>query len=157
MCLTLGVTILDSTKEIQLLFSSQFNVGSPLCSSKACSYLSIAFVFLIALYMHLIYPSVESEAISSCIYNFQNTAILRRVWIIPETNRLLLAILAWSASLWNYKHLGCVVLNFIHAPCKYDDIWAIIRISRIKDGFMRVTIQMLNTALDALETRKIRE
>ena len=64
MCLTLGVTLLASTQEIQLVLSSQFTVGAPLWSSKASMYLWITLVFLTDLYMHLISPSVESDAIA---------------------------------------------------------------------------------------------
>ena len=63
MCLTLGVIFLASTTEIQLVLSSQFNVGSPLWIDKASMYLRVTLVFLTDLYMHLISPSVESEAI----------------------------------------------------------------------------------------------
>ena len=64
MCLTLGVTLLDPTTEIQLVLSSQCNVGSPLWSAKASIYLRITLVFLTDLYMHLISPSVDSDAIA---------------------------------------------------------------------------------------------
>ena len=40
------------------------HVGAPVWSSKASMYLRITLVFLTDLYMHLIFPSVESEAIS---------------------------------------------------------------------------------------------
>ena len=63
MCLTLGLIFLASTTEIQLVLSSQFNVGSPLWIDKASMYLRVTLVFLTDLYMHLISPSVESEAI----------------------------------------------------------------------------------------------
>ena len=63
-CLTLGVTILYSTTEIQLVLSSQCTVGAQLWSDKASTYLRIALVLLTELYMHLMYPSVESEAIT---------------------------------------------------------------------------------------------
>ena len=64
MCLTLGVTILASTKEIQLVVSSQCNVGAPVRIAKDYIYLRITLVFLTYLYMHLIYPSVESYDIA---------------------------------------------------------------------------------------------
>ena len=64
MCLTLGVTLLASTTEIQLLSSPQYTVGAPVWSAKASMYLRITLVFLTALYMHLISPSVESDAIA---------------------------------------------------------------------------------------------
>ena len=63
MCLTLGVTILASTKEIQLVLSSQYNVGATVGSAKASMYPQITF-FLTYLYMHLISPSVEPDAIA---------------------------------------------------------------------------------------------
>ena len=63
MCLTLGVTILDSKIEIQLVLSSQCTVGALVWRAKASMYLRTALVLLISLYMHLIYPSVDSEAI----------------------------------------------------------------------------------------------
>ena len=64
MCLTLGVTILSSTTETKLVLSSQCTVGAPVWSAKSSMYLRITLVFLTALYMHLIYPSVESDAIA---------------------------------------------------------------------------------------------
>ena len=60
----LGVTILSSTTEIQIVLSSQCNVGAPVWSVKASIYLRITLVFLIDLYMHLISPSLESYAIA---------------------------------------------------------------------------------------------
>ena len=65
MCLTLGVTILDSTTEIQLVLSSQCTVCAPLCSAKDSMYLRITLVFLTAFNINLIYTSVESDAIPS--------------------------------------------------------------------------------------------
>ena len=64
MCLTLGVTILDSTTDIKLVLYSQCNVVVPMWSDKASIYLRITLFFLTALYMHLISPSVESDAIA---------------------------------------------------------------------------------------------
>ena len=64
MCLTLGVTRLASTTEIQLVLSSQFNVCASVWSDKASMYLQITLVFFTALYIHLISPSVESDAIA---------------------------------------------------------------------------------------------
>ena len=61
---TLRVTILASTTEILLVLYSRFTVGTPVYSSKAYMYIRISLVFLKALYMHLIFPSVESEATS---------------------------------------------------------------------------------------------
>ena len=53
MCLNLGVTILASTTEIQLVLSSQCTVGACVYSAKASMYLRITLVFFTALYMHL--------------------------------------------------------------------------------------------------------
>ena len=64
MCLTQVGTLLASTTEIQLVLSSQCTVGAPVLSSKASMYLQITLVFLTALYMRLIYPSVESDYIA---------------------------------------------------------------------------------------------
>ena len=64
MCLTLGVTLLSSTKEIQLVLSFQYTVGAPVWNAKASMYLRIIFFFFTALYMHLIYPSLELDAIA---------------------------------------------------------------------------------------------
>ena len=64
MCLTLGVTILASTIEIQILLSSQFTFGTPVCSARASMYLRKTLVLLTDLYMHIIPPSVESEDIA---------------------------------------------------------------------------------------------
>ena len=58
MCLTLGVTILDSTTEIQLVLSYQCTVSAPVLSAKDTMYLCIYLSFLKSFYMHLIYPSV---------------------------------------------------------------------------------------------------
>ena len=63
MYLTLGVTILDSTTEMHLVLSFQFTVGAPVWRSRDSIYLLISLAFMTALYMHLIYPSLESEAI----------------------------------------------------------------------------------------------
>ena len=64
MCLTLGVILLASTAEIQLVLYSQCTLGAHVCSAKASMYLQTTLVFLIDLYMHLISPSVESYAIA---------------------------------------------------------------------------------------------
>ena len=42
----------------------QCTVGAPVWSAKASMYLRIALVLLTAFYMHLIYLSVESDAIA---------------------------------------------------------------------------------------------
>ena len=59
MCLTLGVTLLASTIEIQLVLSSQCTVGAHVWSTKASMYLRITLVFLTDLYMYQISPSVD--------------------------------------------------------------------------------------------------
>ena len=64
MCSSLVVTLLASTSEIQIVLSSQCTVGAPIWSYKASMYLRITLVYLTALYMHLIYPSVESDSIA---------------------------------------------------------------------------------------------
>ena len=64
MCLTLVVTLLASTTDIQLVLSYQCTVGAPVWSAKNSMYIWITFVLLTALNMHLTYPSVESDAIS---------------------------------------------------------------------------------------------
>ena len=64
MCLTLGVTLLYSTTEIKLVFYSQFNVGASVWSYRASMYLQNTLFLFTALYMYLIYPSVDSEAIA---------------------------------------------------------------------------------------------
>ena len=79
MCLTLGVTILASTTEIQLVLSSQCTVYAPVRSDKAYMYICIALVFLKDLYMHLISPSVDSEDIAGWICTFHQTEIPSRV------------------------------------------------------------------------------
>ena len=58
MCLTLEVTILASTTEIQPVLSTQCTVGATVWSAKYSVYLQITLVFLTSLYMHLISPSV---------------------------------------------------------------------------------------------------
>ena len=62
MCLTLGITLLTLTIEIQLWLSSQCTVGALVWIDNASMYLRIALVFLTVLYMYLISPSVESYA-----------------------------------------------------------------------------------------------
>ena len=64
MCLTIGVTLLASTAEIQLVLSYQCTVGAPVWSAKALMYLRTTLVLLTDLYLHLIYPSADSDAIS---------------------------------------------------------------------------------------------
>ena len=64
MCLILGLTLIASTTEIQLVLSYQCTVGATTWSAKAFMYLCITLIFLKALYMHLIYPSVESDTIA---------------------------------------------------------------------------------------------
>ena len=60
----LGVTALASTTGMQLVLSSQFIVGALVCSAKASVYFQITLFFFTDLYMHLISPSVESDAIA---------------------------------------------------------------------------------------------
>ena len=67
MCLTIGVTILASTSEIQLVLSSQYTIGYPVWSAKASMYLRIISVFLKSLYIYINNPSVDSDAISGRI------------------------------------------------------------------------------------------
>ena len=62
MCLTLGVTILDSTTDILRVLYLQYTVGAPVLIAKASMYFNIGVVLLIAFCMHLIYSSVELEA-----------------------------------------------------------------------------------------------
>ena len=49
--------------------------------------------------------------------------------------------------------LGCVVFKLVPTPFKPDQILSIIRIIRIKYGFMWVTSQIPKKALYTLETR----
>ena len=64
MCLTPGVTILDSTKDIQIVLYSQCTVVAPVWSDTTSMYLRITLVLLTYLYMHLIYLAVDSDAIA---------------------------------------------------------------------------------------------
>ena len=64
MFLTLGVTILDSTRELQLVLSYQCTVCAPVRSANTSVYIQITLVFLTASYMRPISPSVDSEAIA---------------------------------------------------------------------------------------------
>ena len=64
MCLTLGVTILDSTTERKIVLYYQCTGGAPLWSARASMYLRITSFLFTDLYIHLIYPSVESEDIA---------------------------------------------------------------------------------------------
>ena len=60
MCLTLGVTLLALTTEMQLVLSSQCTVGAPVWSATASMYVRITLFFVTALYIHPISTSVES-------------------------------------------------------------------------------------------------
>ena len=64
MHLTQGVTLLASTTEIQLVLASQCAVGETVWSAKASVYILIKLFSLTDLYIHLIYPSMESNYIS---------------------------------------------------------------------------------------------
>ena len=108
MCLTIGVTILASTKIIQLVLSSKCTVGAPVWSAKASIYLRITLFLLTYLYMNLIPQSVESEAIAFWICNLHQTETQIRVWRITETDRLLMRIIAYSASWWHSKQFWFV-------------------------------------------------
>ena len=79
MFLTLGVTLLSSTIEMQLVLYSHCTVVSPVWSSNAPIQHQITSVLLVALYMHLIYPSVDSEASTVCICTLKQTENTRRV------------------------------------------------------------------------------
>ena len=56
MYLTLGVNILASTTEIQLLLSFKCTVGETVWISKAPVYLCICLILFTEFYMHLIFP-----------------------------------------------------------------------------------------------------
>ena len=94
MFLTLGVTILASTTEIQLVLYSHCTASTSVFSAKAYMYLRITLVFLAVLYMYLIYSSVESEAFYVDLQFIQQTVTTIRVRRIPETDRVLVIILA---------------------------------------------------------------
>ena len=79
MCLTLGATLLAPTTEPQLVLYSKCTVVAPVWSDIYSMYLWINLVLLTELYMHPIYPPVESEAIYGWIGTFQKTATPRRV------------------------------------------------------------------------------
>ena len=53
--LTLGVTILASITEIQVVLSSELTVGAPVWSAKAYIYTWMTLFFLTYLYMHLFF------------------------------------------------------------------------------------------------------
>ena len=61
MRLTLRLTLIVSRTKMQLVFYSRCNIGAPVWSAKDSIYLGMALVFLKALYMHIISPSVDSE------------------------------------------------------------------------------------------------
>ena len=56
MPLTLGVIILASTTEIQLVLYLKYTVGAPVWSAKDYMHLRIALVLLTELCMHIIIP-----------------------------------------------------------------------------------------------------
>ena len=62
MWLNLGVTLLASKTEIKPVLSYQCTVGAPVWITKDFMYRHIDLVLLKFLYMHLLYPPVESEA-----------------------------------------------------------------------------------------------
>ena len=59
-CLTLGVTVLASTTQIQLVLYYQCTVCAPVWIDKASVYIRIALVLLTTFGMNLISQSVES-------------------------------------------------------------------------------------------------
>ena len=77
--LTLGVNILASTTEMQLVLSSQCPVDEPVWSARDSMHLWITLVSLTDFYMHRISPSVKSEAISGLICTFHQAATPIRV------------------------------------------------------------------------------
>ena len=64
MFLTLGVTLLASTTEIQLVLYYACTVYARLCSDKPSMYLRTTLFLFTDLYMHLISPPVESNDIA---------------------------------------------------------------------------------------------
>ena len=64
MCLTLGVNILVLTTEIQFVLSYQCTFGTLVWRAKASMHLLITLVLCTYLYMYLISPLLEPEAIS---------------------------------------------------------------------------------------------
>ena len=133
------------------MLSSQCTVSAPVWIAKDSMYFHIDLVFLTALYLHLIYPPVDSESTSGRIYTLQKAETPRRLWIIPENDRLLLRIIEWSAYWCNYiQFIGGVVFKLIPTTCKSDNFLSIIRIIKIKDEFMMVTKHILNAALETL-------
>ena len=52
------------------MLSSQCAVGAPVCSARDSMYLRMTLFLFKALYIHLIYPSVESDATDGLIYTF---------------------------------------------------------------------------------------
>ena len=60
--IVIGVTILASTIEIKIMLYFQCTGGEPVWIDKASMHIRITLVFLTALYMHLISPTVDSEA-----------------------------------------------------------------------------------------------
>ena len=52
--------------------------------------------------------------------------------------------------------MGCIVFNLITTQCTSDEILSIKIFIRIKDRFMRVTSQIFDADLIALETSKSR-
>ena len=67
MYLTLGVTSLDSTIDIELVLYSQCTVGAPVWRSKASMYHQISLALLAALYTNLIIQRLHM--IESVLYS----------------------------------------------------------------------------------------
>ena len=77
MCLTLGVNLLASTADIQLFY--QYTIGEPVWIYMSYMYLCITLVLLTDLYMHLVYPCVESEAVFDWVCALKQIETLSRV------------------------------------------------------------------------------
>ena len=103
--------------------------------------------------MYFIHPSVYSDTIDGFICTFQESANPRRLWVMPRTYVNNSGIVRIAVAL--YTILVCVVFNLSATPCKSGDIWDIIIIMSIKDSFMSLTIQILDTYPETSKTRKI--
>ena len=122
MCLNLGVTVLASTTEIQLVLSSQCTICSPKWSAKDSMYLLITF---------LLYSFVHAS-------DFSFSGLRCNSWLnmyFPvdrNTNQIMYNTQNISSSVYNdgifciwmtfQTIMGCVVFNLIPIPCKPDEI-----------------------------------
>lgn len=98
---------------------------------------------------------MESEKTAECICTLQNIKTPRRVWIIHETDFILLRICAWYKS-WCHskKMMSSILFNFISNPCKSYDIKPFIRIISIEGRVVKVCSEIFYVFIETLKSWK---